>query len=94
MKWKLLVNNFVENVISELKICLVQSTHSGTHGSSCICSREWPSQLSMGGETVKALFPSVGEHQGQEMGVGGLVSRGRGEGIGGFGGETRKEDNI
>jgi hypothetical protein len=48
----------------------------------------------MGGETVKALFPSVGEHQGQEMGVGGLVSRGRGEGIGGFGGETRKEDNI
>jgi hypothetical protein len=27
---------------------------------------------------VKALCPSVGECQGQEVGVGGLVSRGRG----------------
>jgi hypothetical protein len=35
----------------------------------------------MGGEAlrhVKALCPSVGECQGQEVGVGGLVSRGRG----------------
>ena len=42
---------------------------------------------SMGGEAlgpVNALSPSVGECQGQEMGVGGLVSRGSGEGIGGF----------
>jgi hypothetical protein len=34
----------------------------------------------MGGETlgpVKVLCPSVGECQGQEEGVGGLVSRGR-----------------
>ena len=41
----------------------------------------------MGGEAlspVKALCPSVGECQGQEAGVGGLVSRGRGEGIRGF----------
>jgi hypothetical protein len=41
----------------------------------------------MGGEAlgpVNALSPSVGECQGQEMGVGGLVSRGSGEGIGGF----------
>ena len=37
---------------------------------------------------------STGERQGQEVGVGGLVSRGRGHGIGGFGGETRKGDNI
>ena len=35
---------------------------------------------SMGGEAlgpVKALCPSIGECQGQEVGVGGLVSRGR-----------------
>jgi hypothetical protein len=40
-----------------------------------------PSQSSVGGEAlgpVKALCPSVGECQGQEAGVGGLVSRGRG----------------
>ena len=34
---------------------------------------------------VKALCPSVGECQGQEAGVGGLVSRGRERGIGGGG---------
>jgi hypothetical protein len=41
----------------------------------------------MGGEAlgpVKALCPSIGECQGQEAGVGGLVSREREEGIGGF----------
>ena len=41
----------------------------------------------MGGEAlgpVKALSPSVGECQGQEVGVGGLVSRGFWEGIGDF----------
>ena len=51
----------------------------------------------MGGEAlgpVKALCPSVGECQGQEAGVGGLVSRGRGRGEGVFGQETRKGDNI
>jgi hypothetical protein len=51
----------------------------------------------MGGEAlgpVKVLCPSIGDYQSQEAGVGGLVSRGRGEGIGGFGGETRKGDNI
>jgi hypothetical protein len=54
---------------------------------------------SIGGEAlgpVKALCPSVGECQGQEAGVDGLVSRGRRESMGEavFGGETRKEDNI
>ena len=37
--------------------------------------------VSMGGEAlgpVKALCPSVGECHGQEVGVGGLVNRGRG----------------
>jgi hypothetical protein len=60
-----------------------KSTHGGTHGSSYICSRRWPSQSLMGGEAlvpVKALCPSVGECQGQEAGVGGLVSRGWGRG--------------
>jgi hypothetical protein len=42
----------------------------------------------MGGEAfgpVKALSPNVGECQGKEAGVSGLVSRGRGVGIGGLG---------
>jgi hypothetical protein len=45
---------------------------------------------------VKALCPSVGECQGQDVGVGGLGTRGRGEeeGEGVFGRETRKGDNI
>ena len=41
----------------------------------------------MGGEAlgpVKVLCPSVGECKGQEVGVGGLLSRGKGEGIEGF----------
>ena len=43
--------------------------------------------LSMRGEAlglVKAECPSVGEYQDREAGVGGLVSRGRENGIGGF----------
>ena len=53
----------------------------------------------MGGEAlgpVKALCPSVGECLGQEVRVGGLVSRGSGEGIreGGCQREIRKGDNI
>jgi hypothetical protein len=70
-----------------------KSTHGETHGSSCICSRRWPSQSSMGGEVlgpVKALCPSVGECQGQEAGVGGFLSRGRGTGMGGFEGKPGK----
>jgi hypothetical protein len=43
---------------------------------------------------VKALCPSIGKCQGQEAEVDGLVSRGRGEGIGGFRGKTKKGDNI
>ena len=41
----------------------------------------WPCLSSMGGEALgamKALCPSVGECQGQEAGVGRLVSRGKG----------------
>ena len=58
--------------------------------SSCICSRGWPSQSSMRGEAlglVKIICPSTVECQGQELGVGGLGSRGRGMGWGGFRGE-------
>jgi hypothetical protein len=64
-----------------------KSTNIGTHGSSCICSRGWASWSSIEEEAlvfVKALYPSVGECQGQEVGVGELVSRGRGKGIGDF----------
>ena len=45
---------------------------------------------------MKALCPTVGECQGQEVGVGGLVSREKGEGIReeGFRRETRERDNI
>jgi hypothetical protein len=41
----------------------------------------------MGGEAlgpVNVICPSIGECQDQEAGVVGLVSRGRGEGIGGI----------
>ena len=61
-------------------------SHGGTHVSSCICSRGWPSRPSMGGEAlglVKIICPSTGECQGQEVGVGGLGSR-AGGGYGGF----------
>jgi hypothetical protein len=60
----------------------LKKPHGGTHGSSCICSRGWPSQSSMGGEAfhlAKDLCPSIGECQGQEVGVGGLGSSGGGE---------------
>jgi hypothetical protein len=59
-----------------------KKTHGGTHGSSCICSRGWPSRSSTGGEAlglVKILCPIIGECQGQEAGVSGLVSRAMGE---------------
>jgi hypothetical protein len=61
-------------------------TKECTWWDSCyICSRGWPSWSSMGGKAlgpVKALCPSVGECQGQKTGLCGLVSRGRGQGIG------------
>jgi hypothetical protein len=55
--------------------------------SSCIYNREWPCPTSRRGEAlgpVMARCPSVGECQDREVGVGGLVSRGRGDGLGGF----------
>ena len=62
-----------------------KKTHGGTHGSSCICSRGWPSHSSIGGKTlgpVTVLCPSIGGCQ--EAGVGGLGSRGSVEVIGDF----------
>jgi hypothetical protein len=56
-----------------------KKTHGGTPGSSCICSRGWPFQSSVGGEAlgpVKVLCLSVGECPGQEVGVGGFGSTG------------------
>ena len=58
---------------------------------SCICSRGWPSRPSVGGEAlvlVKILGPHIGECQDQEVGVSGLGSRGRAEGIEDFGREN------
>ena len=55
--------------------------------SSCICSRRWPGQTSLGGEALgfaKIICPTTGECQGQKVGVGGLGSR-AGECIGIFG---------
>jgi hypothetical protein len=44
--------------------------------SSCICSRGWLRRPSMGEEALaKIICPSIGECQGQEVGVGGLGSR-------------------
>lgn len=62
-------------------------SHGGTHVSSCICSRGCPSQPSVGEKAlglVKVLCPSIGKCQDREAGVGGLVSTGRGNGVGGF----------
>jgi hypothetical protein len=50
----------------------------------------------MGGEAlgpVKALYPSIGECQSQEGGLGRLVSRGM-EGIGEFWRGNQERDNI
>ena len=51
--------------------------------SSCICSRRWPSQPSLGGEAhglAKFICPNTGECQGQEVGMCGLGNM-VGEGI-------------
>jgi hypothetical protein len=51
-----------------------KNTHGGTHESSCMCSREWPCWVSMGGEALgpgKAQCHSVVGCQGREEGVGG-----------------------
>jgi hypothetical protein len=64
-----------------------KKTHGGTRVSSRICCRGWPRWSSMGGEAlgpVKVLCLSIGECQGQEAGVGGLGSRGKGKKIGDF----------
>ena len=71
-----------------------KSTRGGTHGSSFICSREWPSRPSMGREalgSVKVLFPRL---PGTGSRSGWVGEQGEGEWIGDFGGETRKGDNI
>jgi hypothetical protein len=62
-----------------------------------ICGGGWPNLSSMGEEALgpeKVLWYSIGEYQDQEVGMGGLVSRGSGERMGVFRMETRKGDNI
>jgi hypothetical protein len=74
----------------------LKNTHGGTHGSSCISSRGWPSQSSMGRETldpVKALCPRGIPGPGSRSGcVGEQGTGGRGQGV--FKGESRKRENI
>jgi hypothetical protein len=63
-----------------------KSTYGGIQGSRCISSRGWPCGTSMRGEAlclVRTLCPGVGQCQDREAGVGGLVSRGRGDEMGG-----------
>ena len=62
-----------------------------------ICCRGWPCLSSVGGEAIgclKSQWSSIGECQDQEAGMGEFVSRGRGDAIGFFGGETRKGHSI
>jgi hypothetical protein len=63
-----------------------KKTHGGTHGSSCIGIRGWPSRSSMGEEAiscVKVLCSSIEECQGQQAEVSGWWAGGR-EGDRGF----------
>jgi hypothetical protein len=43
---------------------------------------------------VKALYPSIGECQDREVGVGGLVSRGRRDGMGSFQRGNEERGNV
>ena len=71
-------------MLFEKKIILSQGdfgllVHISNRVSSYICSRERPSQSSVGGQAlglVRILGPSIRECQGQEVGLGGLGSRG------------------
>jgi hypothetical protein len=59
-----------------------KKTHGRTHGSSCICTREWPSLSSMEGKAlgrVKVLCPSMPWLESRS----GWVGK-QGEGIGDF----------
>jgi hypothetical protein len=71
----------------DLEVTDIMKTHVATHGSSCICSRGWPSWSSMGEEalgSVKVLCLSIGECQSQEERKDGLGSSRSGEGDRGF----------
>ena len=66
------------NPIGGTTIWTNQYPHPQGCVSSCMCSRGWPSQSSIGGEAlglVKIICPNTAECQGKEVGVGGLESR-------------------
>jgi hypothetical protein len=59
----------------------IHKTQGGTCGSSCICSKRWPSWPSFGGEALglaKIICPIKGECQFQEAGLGWLGNRAMG----------------
>ena len=71
--------HFISHLLAVI-LLFGKTTHGGTYGSSCICSREWPCWTSKGGEALgpdKARCPSIVECQEREAEVGGLVSRGK-----------------
>jgi hypothetical protein len=83
--------------------CQPKSTHGRTHSSGRICGRGWPCWASVGRaalEPERVQSPSVGECQDGKVGVGGWRGEhphrgmGRGDRIGGSGGETWKGYNI
>jgi hypothetical protein len=64
-----------------------KKTHGGTHGSSCRCSRGWPSWSWTGREAlgpVKVSCPSIREFQGKKLEWVGWWAGLAGEGIGSF----------
>jgi hypothetical protein len=75
----------------------LKKEYTRTQGFSPIFSRGWPCGTSIRGEApglVKAQCPRIGEYQDREEGVGGLLSRGRVDGVGVFRWEMRKGDKI
>jgi hypothetical protein len=59
-----------------------KKTRGRTHGSSYTCSRGWPNQSSMGREALGPIRARKWK----------FVSRGRGEGIGGFRGRNQERE--
>jgi hypothetical protein len=87
----ILSNPYPQSFLVLIKETIFTNQRKHMVGSSYICSRGWPIQSSMG--DVKFLCPSIGECQGQEVGVSGLGSRGR-EGVDGEFSEGKLEKRV
>jgi hypothetical protein len=58
----------------------LKKTHGGTCGSSCICSRGWPSRSSMGGEALGPVNAPVQGNARTRNGSGWVGEQGEGGG--------------